>query len=365
MKVALLAAANSIHTIRWANGLVERGLTVNLISAHESTIDLDSRVNLHILKKKLPWSYVTAVFEVKALLLKIQPNFINVHYATGYGVLARLVNFKLTILSVWGSDVYVFPEKSFFHRWLLKGNLKTVDAIAATSHCMARKVAEIFEHKSIFITPFGIDEQLFLPSVKPDELKDYIVLGTVKTLKHVYGIDILICSFSQVWKKLGRPKNLVLEISGGGEDLEKLKKLALSLGVQEQIYFYGHIPHNLVPRMLNRLDIYCAFSRSESFGVAILEASACEKPVITSDAEGLVEVMLHGKTGLVIPKENVEGFSMAMYRLILDERMRHRMGKAGRAHILSNYTWSKSLDLMIETYRLVKEGQNVADKYDA
>lgn len=352
MKIVLLAAANCIHTTRWANGLVSRGIDVHLVSAHGSPLELDSRVHLHILQNKAPFGYFTAMFEVRKLIKQIQPGLVNTHYATGYGLLARLVGFKPTLLSVWGSDVYDFPVKSFLHRWLLKGNLKSATAIASTSHCMARKTAETFPHEKVFITPFGIDEVIFTPCTKPEGLQNQIVLGTVKTLKSKYGIDVLIKAFAQAWKTLGSPENVKLEISGGGPDMDLLQNLARDLGISKQVLFHGQVNHHDVPKMLNRLDIYCAFSRldSESFGVAILEASSCEKPVIVSDAEGPAEVTLDGITGIVVPKEDVDASAKAMIKLIQDETLRQKMGKGGRQHVLEHYTWEKSLDLMIEAY---------------
>lgn len=350
LKVALLSAANSIHTARWSKGLVNRGIDVHIISAHDINQDLDERVNLHTLKNKAPFGYFTAASEVRKLIKRIQPDLVNAHYATGYGLLARLVGFKPTLLSVWGSDVYEFPKKSFIHRWLLQGNLKFAAAIASTSHCMARQTVDTYQHNKVFITPFGIDETQFSPLLTGKD-KTEIVLGTVKTLKENYGIDILIRSFAQAWHTLNQPSHLKLEISGGGPDLQVLQALAEDLGVLPQIIFHGHIDHKDVPMMLNRLDIYCAFSRHESFGVAILEASACEKPVIVSDADGPAEVTLDGITGLVVPKEDVEASADAMLKLIQDVQLRKNMGRAGRKHVLKNYTWDKSLDLMLDAYQ--------------
>lgn len=331
--------------------MVSRGIDVHLVSAHGSPLELDSRVNLHILKNNAPLGYFSAVFEVRNLIKQIQPGLVNAHYATGYGLLARLVGFKPTLLSVWGSDVYDFPEKSFLHRWLLRGNLKSATAIASTSHCMARKTVETFQHKNVFITPFGIDETIFSPCTKSEVLQNQIVLGTVKTLKHGYGIDVLIKAFAQAWKTLGYPENLKLEISGGGTDLDELQNLAQDVGISKQVLFHGQVNHQDVTKMLNRLDIYCAFSRFESFGVAILEASSCVKPVIVSDADGPAEVTLDGTTGLVVPKEDIDASAKAMIKLIQDETLRKKMGKAGRQHVLEHYTWEKSLDLMIAAYK--------------
>lgn len=354
MKVVLLSAAFSIHTARWANGLVSRGVEVHLISLHENAHVLDPKVYLYKLKNKAPFGYFSAVFEVRKLLKEIQPDLVNAHYATGYGLLARLVAFKPVLLSVWGSDVYDFPEKSVVHRWLLKGNLKSATSIASTSHCMFCKTAETFKHSKVFITPFGIDELLFkpLPALEGRD-SNKVVLGTVKTLKIKYGIDILIKAFAKTWFELDKNRDLFLEISGGGPDLNALQQLAKSLGVDKQVVFHGQVDHADVPNILNRLDIYCAFSRmdSESFGVAILEASACGKPVIVSDADGPAEVTLDGRTGLVVPKEDVAASAEAMIQLIKNEQLRKKMGDAGRQHVLEHYTWEKSLDLMVEAYR--------------
>lgn len=351
MKVVLLAAAGCIHTIRWANGLASRGVNVSLISVHELGHELDDKVSLFILKNKAPFGYFSAVFEVRRLLDKIQPDLLNVHYATGYGLLARMAAFKPTLLSVWGSDVYDFPEISFAHRWLLKGNLKSANALASTSNCMARKAAETFFHSSVFITPFGVDETQFIPM--GEEVRkggNEIVIGTVKTLEKVYGIDTLIEAFALVLENVGHDYNLRLEITGGGKDLSVLKGLVSNLGITSNVTFHGEVEHNKVPEMLNRLDIYVALSRFESFGVAILEASSCAKPVVVSDADGPVEVTVNGKTGIIVAKEAPLAASKAIIALVVNRTLRESMGQEGRQHVLDNYTWGSSIDKMISVY---------------
>ncbi|MCP4588759.1 MAG: glycosyltransferase family 4 protein [Pseudoalteromonas sp.] len=351
----MMAAANSVHSVRWANGLVSRGLDVHLISLHVNKYELDTRVHLHLLNKKAPLGYLFAVFEVRELLMKIMPDLINAHYATGYGLLARLVGFRPTLLSVWGSDVYDFPDKSFFHHCLLRWNLQFATAIGSTSHCMARKTRETYDHHNFFITPFGVDELVFSPKPKPNELSDTIVIGTVKTLSNKYGIDTLIEAFAIVVTELADSQKLLLEITGGGPDLSRLQRLAKELGVFEQVKFHGPIVHQQIPSYLNRLDIYVALSRldSESFGVAILEASSCEKPVVVTDVDGPSEVTIDGHTGFIVPKEDPNAASQVLINLIRDADLRKKIGIAGRQHVLENYTWNKSLDTMITAYENV------------
>lgn len=358
MRIVLLSGANCIHTARWANGLVQRGVEIHLISAHKNEHELDPNVRLYILNTQAPLGYFTNLFEVKALLKQIQPDLVNAHYATGYGLLARLVGFQSTLLSVWGSDVYDFPEKSFLHRRLLKGNLQAATAIASTSHCMARKTAETFQHSHMFITPFGIDENRFCYKEIARE-KTKLVIGTVKTLTSKYGIDTLIEAFALVVKNHTNPNQLVLEITGGGPDLDSLRALAISLDVEKQVVFHGAVSHERVPELLNCLDIYVALSRLESFGVAILEASACEKPMVVSDADGPAEVTIDGKTGFIVPRENPQAAADAILKLIKDEALRLQMGQAGRLHVLEHYTWDRSLDLMMDAYNKVINLQSI------
>ena len=357
MKIAILGNAASIHIIRWANGLVERGLTVHVISAHKAAGGFDPRVNLHELKKKAPLGYVLAAFELKKLLKTIRPNVLNAHYATGYGLLARSSGFKPLLLSVWGSDIYLFPKKTIFHRALLRGNLNAATAVASTSLCMSKAVREDFGRGAIFITPFGINENDFAPS-KIMRQGSAVVVGTVKSLKHEYGIDTLIKAFSISLNDWGNDVSLHLEITGAGVELDNLKALVEKLGISSKVTFHGHVPHSKVPAMLERLDIYVALSRSESFGVAILEASACEKPVVVSDADGPAEVTINETTGLIVKKDDPIAAAEAISRLIGDANLRIAMGRAGRAHVLNNYSWTRSVELMLRAYEQVSEFKN-------
>ena len=145
MRVVLLAGANSIHTIRWANGLKAAGLDVYLISQHPLMHQLNEGIHYYELPNRGVLGYFLIVSQVKKLLLDIKPDIVNAHYASGYGTTARLVNYHPYVLSVWGSDIYLFPKKSFIHHWLVKKNLLAADAIASTSHCMDLETNKLAE----------------------------------------------------------------------------------------------------------------------------------------------------------------------------------------------------------------------------
>lgn len=358
MKIALLSAASAIHTIRWANGLASKGLEVHLISQHPVTDFLSEKVHLHLLPNRGLLGYYLMVPKVKKLLKQIQPDLVNAHYASGYGTTARLAGYHPFLLSVWGSDVYDFPYKSFLHKYIVKKNLLAADRIASTSHCMARQTVTI-EPKitNIAITPFGIDLKMF-ENAKPLPLdKDNkIVIGTVKTMSYKYGIDTLINAFALLYNKLiiDNPliaQKLVLRLVGGGSDIDQLRTLATNLNIADQVQFIGQVNYKDVPHELSKIDIYVALSREESFGVAIIEAGAAYRPVIVSNVGGLPEVTIKNTTGLVVPKENPQAATDAIEKLVLNPELRKEMGIAGRKHVEEHYSWDDSLDIMINIYK--------------
>lgn len=341
-----------VHTARWANALSARGMDVHLVSFEAPNHEVNPDVTIHLLDGSPLIGYFVQAGKLRTLVERIAPDVVNPHYASGYGTLARLAGVRPSLLSVWGSDVYDFPRRSPAHRWWLRKNLAAADTIGSTSHAMARETRQTYPHPRIVVTPFGIDEERFCPN---PSYRGEVVVGTVKTLSSKYGIDILLRAFAEALRRVNaRDRDLGdrlrLEITGRGEDEWKLKALANELGLGSRARFLGPVPHRQVPERLNRLDIYAAFSRldSESFGVAILEASACELPVVVSDADGLREVTLHERTGLVVPKESVDEAAEALVRLITTPELRQKLGRAGRRHVLENYRWSHSVATMVE-----------------
>ena len=354
MKLAFLAGQNSIHTVRWANAMVEKVGELHLLTMHQPSDPIDSRVKIYQLPYKAPHGYFLNRQSLQKLLAKIQPDLLHVHYASGYGTLGRLSNYHPLLLSVWGSDVYDFPATSFLHRALVAANLRQADWVGSTSEVMAKQTESIcpdIEHLSI--TPFGIDIEKFRP--QPMQDKDYITIGTVKKLAYKYGIDILLKAFALVREAIAEPDisaKLRLIVVGDGEQRQELKSLAQQLKIQDVTQFVGAVPHDRVPDYLNQMDIYVAASRldSESFGVAVLEASACGLPVVVSDAGGLPEVVQDRVTGYIAPKENAEATAKAILKLIENPGDRQSFGIAGRQLVLDRYVWSENVELMREVY---------------
>lgn len=357
MKIAFLSAASSIHTIRWVNGLGAAGVEVHLISQQPLLTVLHKNVRAHLFPDRGMPGYFLMASPVRKLLKQLQPDLVNAHYASGYGTTARLVNYRPWLLSVWGSDVFEFPNKSPLHKWWVSNNLKTADAVASTSHCMAEQTRSLLPQlQDIATTPFGVDIQAFSLHIGTSEPRSSLTIGTVKALKPIYGIDTLIRAFAKLKHDLlagdcDTAQRLRLRIVGDGPQMKELEQLAESLKIAPDLDFVGHVPHTRVPQELAALDIYVALSRSESFGVAAIEAGAAGLPVVVSDAGGLPEVVLAEQTGLVVPKDNPDAAAAALLRLVQDRRLRLRLGAAGQQHVAARYSWPACVQTMIDVYQ--------------
>ena len=91
----------------------------------------------------------------------------------------------------------------------------------------------------------------------------------------------------------------------------------------------------------------------ESFGVAIIEALACEVPVVATNVGGLPEVVLDGVSGLVVSPKDVDATALAISKLIEDESLRRALGIAGRKFVLQNYEWAENAKRMERVYESV------------
>jgi glycosyltransferase involved in cell wall biosynthesis len=356
IKLAILANIISIHTSRWVNALAERGYDICLITQDHGDHAISSSVKIYFLPFQGNKGYFLNALFLRRLLVKIKPDLLNAHYASGYGTLGRLSSFHPYILSVWGSDVYDFPYKSKFNMRLIQKNLKSADLIASTSKVMAEQVLLICKGiKKIRVTPFGVDTNIFKPNYL-EKNGDIITVGTIKMLYHQYGIDTLISGFALARNSLMKyntdiASKLRLLIVGGGDERERLEQLVDSNNISGVTIFTGEVPHSSVPSYLNRLDIYVAASRLESFGVAILEASACSLPVIVTNVGGLPEVVEDGVTGIIIEKENHHALAKAIEKLAIDKDSRIRMGVAGQRRVVEFFSWEQSVIIMEKLYR--------------
>ncbi len=348
-----MADVNSSHTKKWVSSLCEHyELSLySLAKAKDDWIDnlpvkfksfkaSDDLSRNKSDRKKL--AYLKAVKELKQFSIEINPDIVHAHYATSYGMLAKKLKNKNTVISVWGSDILEFPKKSILHKLFLKRILKKAKIICSTSQLMGVEL-DALGFTNYKVIPFGVDEEKFKINSRSNPI---FTVGTVKALEHIYGIDILL----QVYKKYAEISEIesCLKIFGKGSELNKLQTIAKELGIENKVSFEGFVSQDKITSAYEQLDVYCAFSRRESFGVAILEAQSCELPVVCSKVGGLPEVSDPSSAKLFDLNQIQEA---ADYLKSLENKeLRKQKGSEARTFVLNNYTWTQSVKKMREVY---------------
>ena len=357
MRICFVAPANNYHTKKWANWFLGRGHEIHVVSFIKDEIP---GVTVHYIDtgtgpesgdaSKL--KYLLHAKDLRRIVDSIEPDIVNVHYATSYGTVAALSGIKPYVLSVWGSDIYDFPKKSPLHKAMLKYSLKKATWLFSTSKAMAQEGSK-YTNKKFEITPFGVDMKLFNPDkrTRPRHVPPFTI-GTVKTMADLYGIEYILKAVAIIVHENDNI-NVVARISGDGPELEKYRKLAVDLGISDRIHFLGRISQERAAEEWANMDVAVIPSiLYESFGVSAVEAQATETPVIISDVEGLKEATLPNKSSLIVQKKNEREIAETILDLYRNPGLCCELGTNGRKYVVENYELNSSfshIETLLET----------------
>jgi glycosyltransferase involved in cell wall biosynthesis len=261
------------------------------------------------------------------------------------------------IISTWGSDIIgntwsYSRKRGKFSKKLL---LNQANEVTATSYFLASETFKLaLLKKIVHVIPFGVDCNLFKKANNKVE-NGKVCIGFVKHLKVKYGPGYLIRALSVIVRHFPEIKLIMI---GQGEMENELKKLASNLGIKDKVLFKGFIQNEKLPNIMKNFDIFVmpSIEHSETFGVSAVEAQAMEIPVVASNVGGVSEVVLNGKTGILVEPKNVQELSQAILNLIEKPGLRKSMGRAGRKFVLENYNIEENVLLFENLYHKIIDG---------
>jgi len=353
IKVMFLGDINSSHLKKWILALAD---TYEISVFSFNGLEASSRNELNNCKvtfycpsnsgKTNKFTYFLHYSRLKSAVASFQPEILHAHYASSYGFFGALLKRKKFIVSAWGSDIFEFPKKSFLHRTMLKFVLTRASVLMSTSEIMAQEI-KLYTTKPIVITPFGVPINLFRRNSTVNKKGEKFIVGTVKSLEYVYGIDLLIYAFKEFNSLY---PNSECHIYGRGSKEVEYRELVKSMGLSNVILFKGYVSNDSVPSVLSTFDTFCALSRAESFGVAVLEASSCGLPVVVNNIGGLQEVVDSGQTGFVVNALDCKSVVEKLMFIAKNPEEGKKMGLKGREWVEKKYSWQKSVVIMTEQY---------------
>ena len=286
-----------------------------------------------------------------------QLDIVHVHYAIPHaisGYLAKEIlknekNVQL-VTTLHGTDITLIGLEPTFLP-LVKFSLDQSDAVTAVSKFLADKTLSGFKtlHEPIVIPNF-VDTKLYY-RMECTKIRSQIAPNGEKILMHVSNfrpvkrIDLVMETFDRIRREV--PAKLLLV--GDGPELGTAYRMGRQLGISHLVEALG-AQEEVLP-LLSIADVFLLPSSLESFGLAALEAMACEVPVVASRVGGLPEVVEHGVTGYLLDPEDVAGMASAAVELLRDPARRCAMGKAARQRVIDRFSAEKVVPLYEACYQ--------------
>lgn len=233
-------------------------------------------------------------------------------------------------------------------------------AIAGNREAEAVLRAKGYRGPVSVIPQFGIDPHLFQRHVQPPLLPPdpaRFTVGYAGGLAEEKGVDTLLHALHigrQVAAAQPDPRPWRVALVGEGPAQDALQRLAVELGVQDDVRFLGRISSTDMPAFYASLDALVLPSRTrpnwkEQFGRVLIEAMACETPVVGSDSGEIPHVI--GDAGLVFAEGDAAALAGCLQRLAGDEKLHTSLARAGRARVLERFTQAQIAAATGEVYR--------------
>lgn len=206
------------------------------------------------------------------------------------------------------------------------------------------------------VTYNGLDVQDFaqLPerkSVRPTVL----FVGGLEPRK---GLEFLILAMQRVVKEV--PEAQLISVAKTGfkatDDVGWFRALAERAGVGTSVEFKESVEQNELMQLYADCDLLAMPSRNEGWGLALMEAMACGKPVVATRVGGIPELVTDGADGVLVEPGDVKGLADGILRILADPALRKRMGAAGRLKV-KQYSWDSTARVVLQAYERALSSQ--------
>ena len=197
----------------------------------------------------------------------------------------------------------------------------------------------------------GVDADLFRP-VEPDG--DLLAqLGGRRALLYVgrfvplKNLPMLVTAFAEVRRRCPRA---ALVMAGEGALEGQIRQQVESLGLHDDVLFLGHQPQSRLPGLYAASEVVLLSSTFDNSPNCVLEANACERPVVATRVGGVPRYVTEGENGLLAESNDAAGFTEVVLRLLDDPVAARAMGQRGRERVVERHSWRKSAEKLLALY---------------
>lgn len=346
--------------------LAERGHSVHFISYALPTrlVELSDRIQFHEVEV---YDYPLFVFPPYTLALaskilevadSASLDILHMHYAIPHATAAFLARemyrpkrYMPIVTTLHGTDItLVGAHESFLP--ITRFSITQSDAVTAISDYLVKRTCRIFGHCGVEVIPNFINSEQ--TRRRPNqELSSSLAPNGEQLMVHVSNFRPVkrITDCIHLLARLPDTLRVRLVMCGDGPDREKAAALAKEYNLDDSVLFVGQVPN--IYEYLSVADLLLLPSENESFGLAALEAMACEVPVITTDVGGIPEAVLDGETGYLVEVGDVDTMAERATELLTDPDLHRKMATRGRAWAVEHFSTDKIIPRYLALYERV------------
>ena len=199
----------------------------------------------------------------------------------------------------------------------------------------------------IFELPPGLDIDVFQPH--PDLYDGRPSVLFLANLNRRKGIFTLLEAFVLVRERIPEAR---LTIAGGGAEYAIVSKRIADMGLTNSVEMVGEVPRASVPALMAKHSVYCLPSYGEPFATSVLEAMACGRPVVITNAGGLPSVVSEAGGRLATPRDP-QTLASALREVLGPRALQDSMGQHNRNVMVERFSWSRVADRLEHIYRVV------------
>jgi len=268
------------------------------------------------------------------------------------------------VINLFGSDI-LFSKIPVLWRLLCK-LLNRADAIVCESqHFADQLIVKGISKEKIHICPWGIDIEQFKPRDKLTMRKalqlpeNSHLIVTVGNLSERKGQNYLLASLPKILKSFEQVKVIVV---GEGDYRNDLERMIENLNLEQYVFLAGFQKDETIPNWLNAADIFVLPSLLEGTPNILLEAIACNLPVVTTDVGGIGSVIKDGENGILIPPRSESRIAEAVITLLQDPALSERLTSNAQNTLKSQFgSWAKQASHLKAIYSTILKRKSEAD----
>jgi glycosyltransferase involved in cell wall biosynthesis len=324
------------------------------LTHEETAVD---RVKKGLLNKLLVFCYLfMGAWQIVGLARRSKYDIVHTHWPLPhaiFGYIASKISGAKHILYFHGVELMWVRSELKFLKPFLRWAIRKADAVICNSSHTAQRIKEIY-NREVHIIPSGqavmAESSVPKEKIKTSSQKQILFVGRLVERK---GVRYLIEAFSTL------PSNIEarLNIVGTGPEMEVLKKLVEDKNLSEKVSFLGKVTPQELDQCYRKADVFvlpAVIDRkgdTEGLGVVLIEALTYKVPVIASAVGGIVDIVKHNETGILVPEKDVAALSQALNKILSDPQYAQKLAEAGYSHVKENYNWDTITGKIIKIFK--------------